>query len=51
MVLETPPSLQVCFWYLPKGMKSLDPEVKDSKKYQMWEEKMTLVSKEIHKRI
>ena len=38
-------------WYLPKGMVSLDQEVKDSKNYQMWEGKMTLVTKEIHKRI
>ena len=45
------PSLQVCFWYLPKGIEFLDQEVKDSKKYQMWEENITLVTKEIHKRI
>src|SRR5579871_645943 len=51
MVLETPPSLQVCFWYLPKGIEFLDQEVKDSKKNQMWEENITLVTKEIHKRI
>jgi glutamate decarboxylase len=52
MVLEDPPNLQICFWYIPKGMKILDREEKvTEKKYQAWKEQMTLVTKEIHKRI
>jgi glutamate decarboxylase len=51
MVLETPPSLQICFWYIPKGMKFLDQEEKENRKYQIWKEKMSLVTKEIHRRL
>ncbi|RIA86864.1 pyridoxal phosphate-dependent transferase [Glomus cerebriforme] len=51
MVLESPPNLQVCFWYVPKRMIILDQEEKESKKYQTWKEQMSLVTKEIHKRL
>lgn len=51
MVLEDPPNLQICFWYIPKGMKILDRVEKETKKYQTWKEQMTLVTKEIHKRL
>ncbi|CAG8497804.1 16963_t:CDS:2 [Funneliformis caledonium] len=51
MVLETPPSLQICFWYIPKGMKVYGQEEREIEinKYQIWKEKLSLVTKGIHK--